>query len=251
MVFVQVMLFDASGAVIANSDEITIPPGEFRSVDFSFDDLSLAADLAGRVQTRAQVRYKSFFLVDRTRAIGFPTSIELIDAGTGHTTLFVSQEPPQVYVLDTRASQTVVELPVIVYACRPLVGLTDGKTLRVNAFYRERQSGGAVRARVSLYGANGALLAQSAQATIESGGFHSFDFDRAGIPASGEPVGRRLQMRVGLDVATTDPSSFTRDPEATGPVATSLELIDNSTGRTTAVWVTVGFFEVLPPRNPQ
>ena len=32
LVFIQVMLFDASGAVIATSDEIAIPPGEFRSV---------------------------------------------------------------------------------------------------------------------------------------------------------------------------------------------------------------------------
>ena len=86
MVLIQVMLFDASGAMIATSDEIAIPPGEFRSVDFNRDDLSLAGDLAGRVQTRAQVRYRSFHLVDRTRAIGFLPSIELIDNSTGRTT---------------------------------------------------------------------------------------------------------------------------------------------------------------------
>jgi hypothetical protein len=39
IVFFQVMLFNASGALIANGDEIAIPPGEFRSVDFNRDDL--------------------------------------------------------------------------------------------------------------------------------------------------------------------------------------------------------------------
>ncbi|MCM3900159.1 MAG: hypothetical protein ND866_00480 [Pyrinomonadaceae bacterium] len=85
-VFIQVMLFDASGAVIATSDEIAIPPGEFRSVDFNRDDLPVSHEPGGRVQTRAQVRYRSFYLVDRTRAVGFAPSIELIDNSTGRTT---------------------------------------------------------------------------------------------------------------------------------------------------------------------
>jgi hypothetical protein len=86
MLFVQVVLFDANGAVIAESDEIAIPPGEIRSVDFNRDAISLAGEPgSGRLQVRAQVRYRSFFLVDRTRAIGFPASLELIDNLTGQT----------------------------------------------------------------------------------------------------------------------------------------------------------------------
>ncbi len=243
---IVVELLDARGAVIAQSDEIAIPPGEFRSVDFKRDDLPLAGE---RVQTRAQVRYRSFYLVDRTRAIGFPTSIELINDVTGHTTLLVSQKPKEIGVV----SSTLIELPVIVYAGRSLIGLPYGQTLLVNALYPgdpadlQRRP---VRARVRLYDANGALLAQSAEATIGPGESYSFGFDRAEIPASGEPVGGRLPMRVSLE-ATRDPYSFTQDPKATGLLATSLELIDNSTGRTTAVWLTVGFFEVVPAPKPQ
>lgn len=86
MLFVQVVLFDANGAVIAESDEIAIPPGEIRSVDFNRDAISLAGEPdSGRLQVRAQVRYRSFFLVDRTRAIGFPAALELIDNITGQT----------------------------------------------------------------------------------------------------------------------------------------------------------------------
>jgi hypothetical protein len=255
--FVEVMLMDARGAVIAQSDEIAIPPGEFRSVDFKRDDLAVAGE---RAQMRAQVRYRSFYLVDRTRAIGFPpASIELIDDYTGHTTLLISQKPKEIVVVGSKSpaiapAQPLTELPVIVYSGRALIGLAYRQTLRVNVFYPgapadpQRQS---VRARARLYDANGALLAQSAEAVIAPGEFYSFDFDRADFALSGESGGGRLQMLVRLEASATDPYSFTQDPKATGPLATSLELIDNSTGRTTAVWLTVGFFEVTPAPKPQ
>jgi hypothetical protein len=255
--FVQVMLLDARGAVIAQSDEIAIPPGAFRSVDFKGDDLHVAGE---RAQTRAQVRYRSFHLVDRTRAIGFsPISIELIDDNTGHTALLISQKPKEIVVVGSRSpasapAQPLTDLPVVVYAGRALIGLAYGQTLRVNALYPgdladpQRQP---ARARVKLYDVSGALLAQRAEATIAPGWFHSFDFGRSEIFASGEPVSGRLQMRVSLEASATDPSSFTQDPKAAGPLAASFELIDNSTGKTAAVWLTVGFFEVTPAPKPQ
>jgi len=76
------------------------------------------------------------------------------------------------------------------------------------------------------------------------------DFDRADIVASGESGDGWLQMLVSLEASVTDPSSFTQDPKSGGPLATSLELIDNSTVRTTAVWLTAGFFEVAPTPKP-
>ena len=85
-VFIRVVLFDAGGAVIAESDEFAIPPGEFRSVDFNRDAVPLAGEPgSGRLQTRAQVRYRPFQLLDRTRAVGFNPAIELIDYSTGKT----------------------------------------------------------------------------------------------------------------------------------------------------------------------
>jgi hypothetical protein len=254
-VFVQVTLLDARGAVIAQSNEIAIPPGVFRSVNFKRDDLPVSG---GRAQTRAQVRYRTFSIVDRTQLTLWPTSIELIDDVTGCATPLISQKPKEIVVVGSNspviaAAHTLTDLPVIVYADRALLGLAYGQTLRVNAFYPgapadpQRQS---VRARVSLYDSNGALLAQSAEATVAPGEFRSFDFDRAEIPASGEPIGGRLPMRVSLE-ATRDPSSLIQDPEAAGPLAASFESIDNNTGRTAAVWVTVGFFEVVPAPKPQ
>jgi hypothetical protein len=158
--------------------------------------------------------------------------------------------------LTATSAQALTELSVIVYASRSLIGLSYGQTLRVNTMYPgdpsdpQRQSARAVRARVSVYDANGALLAQSADGAIAPGEFHSFDFVRADIPASGEPISGRLQVRVSLEVAVSNPFPVSQDPSPTGPPVTSLEVFATDTDRTTAVWVTVGFFEVVPPRAP-
>ena len=87
LALIQVTLFDESGVVIGRCEEIAIPPGELRSVDFNYDELFLAGHLADRVRTRAEVRYRSFPIVDRTQLQVWPTSIELIDDATGFTTL--------------------------------------------------------------------------------------------------------------------------------------------------------------------
>ena len=148
------------------------------------------------------------------------------------------------------------ELSVIVYASRVLVGLTPGQTLRVSAAYpvdpvvAQQQALGTVVARVSLSGADGALLTRSPEATIAPNGFHSFDFDRAEIPGSGEPRTGRLQLRVRLELSVPAPRSFTHDPKSTGLLPVSFELLDSSTGRSAAVWVTVGFFEVETSPKP-
>jgi hypothetical protein len=78
--FVQVLLMDATGTQIAQSDEIAIPPGESRSIDFNRNDLPLT----GRMQIRARVRYRTFSLIDRTQ-FSATTSIELLDTATGRT----------------------------------------------------------------------------------------------------------------------------------------------------------------------
>src|SRR6185295_5743530 len=107
----------------------------------------------------------------------------LIDAGSGHTPLLVSHDPKESGFVSSETtviapSQAPTETPVIVYASRGLLGMVYWQRLRLSAHFPtdpglQRQS---VRARVSLYGANGALLARSAEATIAPGEFRCFDF---------------------------------------------------------------------------
>lgn len=259
MRFAQVTLMDSSGAPIASAEEIAIPPGALRSIDFGYDDLSLTGEPgSGRVQTRAQIRYRSFALVDRSRTSLPPTSIELLDDNSGRAR-WLPTNPEEIVAVGSRlpadaAARGQTELPVIVYAGRALMGLTHGQTLRVTAVHRggaPRQWARPVGARAKLYDANGILLAQSVEATIAAGAFHSFDFDRAALSPPGEPTSGRLQLRVRIELVPEDPW-FVRDPRATGLLDASLELIDNSTGGTAAaVWLTTGFFEVVDPARPE
>lgn len=79
-------LYDAHGNPIAESAEAEIPAGEFRSIDFDRDDLDLAGEPgAGRIQVRAQIRYRFLSIVDRTQLS--PPSLELIENTTGRTTV--------------------------------------------------------------------------------------------------------------------------------------------------------------------
>jgi len=77
-VFAMATLYDAHGNPIAQSVEVEIPAGEFRSIEFDRDNLHLAGEPGtGRVQVRALVRYRSFSIVDRTQLS--PPSSEIID----------------------------------------------------------------------------------------------------------------------------------------------------------------------------
>jgi hypothetical protein len=80
----RLKLYDARGDVIAESPQIEIPPGEFRSVDFNQDQLGGASAPGERNQVRTTalwgVRLGSRFLVS--------TSLELVESNTGTSHLW-------------------------------------------------------------------------------------------------------------------------------------------------------------------
>ena len=91
----QVQLFDALGNLLAESAETTIPVGAFHSFDFNRSDLPSSGELGtGRVEV--SVRYRSFFIVDRTR---LQTSIELVNLATGFTTVWLPGKPKEIVVV--------------------------------------------------------------------------------------------------------------------------------------------------------
>lgn len=97
-----VVTYDGTQHAIAQSDEIIIPPGEFRSVDFSRDALALAGEPGtGRVQVAAVINVSVQVLSRSTANTDFSVSMELLDS-TGKTTLLLSSKPKEIVVVGSK-----------------------------------------------------------------------------------------------------------------------------------------------------
>jgi hypothetical protein len=86
----HVKVFDRSGNLIAQSPELVIPPGEFRSFDLNRNEIPLAGELG---TNRAQVRIKPFFNFESERLSPVLASFEIIDNSTGRTVSYISYNP--------------------------------------------------------------------------------------------------------------------------------------------------------------
>ena len=96
-VSVQVKSYDKDGGVIAESDTVQIPPRQFRTIRFKYEDLRTASEPA---TGRKQVRIRMFGLIDKTQlsaaaqtilppgndlVISDLVSFEIVDDNTGGT----------------------------------------------------------------------------------------------------------------------------------------------------------------------
>jgi hypothetical protein len=80
----HVKVFDGSGNLIAQSPELIIPPGEFRSFDLDRNEIPLAGEPG---TNRAQARIKPFFNFESERLSPVLASFEIVDASTGRTVM--------------------------------------------------------------------------------------------------------------------------------------------------------------------
>src|SRR5262249_13568723 len=91
-----------------------------------------------------------------------------------------------------------------------------------------------LRIQVRLLAADGSVIAQNEAAAVGAGQFQSFDFNRDQINFPGEPVTGRLQAR--LEATVTGIHRATDITLKRGVIGTfddTVEVIDNSSGRTT------------------
>ena len=78
----RLQIYDAHGALITQSPEVTIPPGEFRWVDFDYAELGTPSE-AG---TRNQVRTRPLWGLSRSRRLRISTLLEVLDSSTQAST---------------------------------------------------------------------------------------------------------------------------------------------------------------------
>ena len=88
-------------------------------------------------------------------------------------------------------------------------GYVPGQTARFSVAYPSTTVEGTepVRARVTLYDAQGNEVASSREVEVPARQFRSFDFDRDNLPLAGEPNTGRVQVRAVVQVAIMDGSA--------------------------------------------
>jgi hypothetical protein len=80
----QVKLFDTQGRVIAESAEVAIRPGEFRSFNFNRNEIPLAGEEGtGRLEVRGTIRVVEGRDISEARGNQILTFVELVDNRTG------------------------------------------------------------------------------------------------------------------------------------------------------------------------
>ncbi|MBA3713636.1 MAG: hypothetical protein H0W76_14475 [Pyrinomonadaceae bacterium] len=218
----QAKLSDERGNVIAESDEVAIPAGEFRSFDFHRNDIPLAGEAGtGRLQLRASCYVR--VAVPEKKLDGFVASVEIIEDGLSSTLLVAESLPSH----DGGDGNDFLNSG---FGNNIVLGIVPGQTLRLSLFNPPSSGSETQRhpisAHVKVFDYGGNLLAQSPELVIPPSEFRSFNFSRAALPPAGEPGTGRLQVRVRLELSGS--------PKATALLVPSLEIIDNSTGRTTA-----------------
>lgn len=128
------------------------------------------------------------------------------------------------------------------------VGFVASQTLRFTAFNPDEleppdAQPGPARAHVKVFDARGNLIIQSAEVLIPAGEFRSIDVHREDIPLTGESGTGRLEVLAQLLIA--------KQQARRANFLASLELVDNSSGKTLLVPAVQKAREVLPPSSAQ
>jgi hypothetical protein len=103
--FVAFDVFDADGAVVARSGAVSLEPGQAHSFEVPYAAVSQLADAGGRAQVRTETRRFFNGVVSRVSTgvvDAAPTSLELVDAGTGRTVLLLSSKPKEIVVVGSK-----------------------------------------------------------------------------------------------------------------------------------------------------
>ena len=196
--------------------------GTFQSFDLNRSDIPLSGEEAtGRVQLRASCYIR--MAQPWQNVDGLAVSMETIEISDGTSnTILVAEVIPTAGgvgrdVLIGGAGRDV------------LMGIVRGQTLRVTIFNPpsfEPEAGSEPRrttanGHIKIFDNSGGVIAQSDQAGIEQGVFRSFDFSDA-FPESSAANRQQVRIRPFFDFQS----------ERLAPLLVSVEIVDNSSGKT-------------------
>ena len=143
------------------------------------------------------------------------------------------------FQLPVGAQSSVESNETIVPGATALLGLARGESLRFSAFNPSKTESGLrnepISMQLKLYDAHGDVIAESPQIEIPPGEFRFVDFNHDELPVAGEPGTARNQIRTQALWGLRTHSQIN--------VATSLEVVDSSTGGSCRVFV---FVEAVP-----
>jgi hypothetical protein len=98
---------DLDGRVLAESDTVTLEPGQSHSFSVSYSELAAGSSLTGRLQVRVEIRRHINGILSRigqARDVA-PASLELVDTATGRTLLLIAQKPKEIVVVGPRVDR--------------------------------------------------------------------------------------------------------------------------------------------------
>jgi len=239
---VAARLLASDGEVLAQASAAAVGAGEFQSFDFARAALEASGDPStGRLQMRVEVTIigqTKYLDIVLKRGRLFHSAVEVIDDVTGDTSVSMGGGFNELSLEDTAGKENSWAKPEgfqIISAGRDeLIGVVPGQSLRLSAsnpMPADDDRRFKMLFAFTVFDANGTVIAEGDEITLEPGESQSFDVPYSQLAAAGAEITGRVQVRTEMrrffpGIVNRISAGGRNSPPA------SLELVDSSTGRT-------------------
>ncbi|MCI0390285.1 MAG: hypothetical protein MOB07_16165 [Acidobacteria bacterium] len=224
---VRVRLLGVAGSVIAQTEVAVVGSNQSITIDFNRDEIDLPGeDSTGRLQTILETTVmgqakSGDVLLKQDILESFIDSVEIIDNSSGRTT--VGYTNPKSFQIISAGKNS-------------LIGFIPGQTLQVSALHPDAPGEDGRKFKmlfaVTVLLADGRVVAQRDEITLDPGEFHSFKLKRDDLPLAGEPGTGRVQVRAQV---IWKKLHLKQEFPTLVELPVLVEIVDDRTGKTTAL----------------